>query len=706
MASALFIPAARPGLLIWVALLTHPRLAFGALLGLAIGHEIKRGLLPSLEQSLGGGVVTNAALAGIACMWLTRHAGLDVLVLLMVTASTAFAASVLSVAFEKLFEGRDLPPLGLGYIVVAGCLFVAFPHWAHQAVLATDWGPAPDRPVSFLTSLARVLGSLFFMPDPLAGILIGVAVLLWSPMAFVFGTTGLFTGVIMSAVFINLGEIFFWLPISYAFFLSGLALSGSFFVASRAGFAVAAAAGFFAALFALAMQYALAWSPAAYLPVPLILTIWLGILALRADKFIRFVVWNENRHLPPERTWLSATLEEARWPSREPLLTVPLGGPSQITQGFDDTLSHRGEWRYAVDFQRPLPAGQPETERGSLWDEPVYSPVEGVIAAVSNDVPDNPLGVLNYHQPWGNHVVIRIAPGLFATVAHLKQRSLVVAPGMRVSYGTLLGRVGNSGRSPVPHLHVQVQTAISPASPTRPFLLANCVSGEEVGQGTAMWHSTIHPAKSAIVTHAHANPITYRVLTSMIPGKSLWSETRSGSIPGNWRAVRERSGVIIERTVLADGSFRFFEPHDGAELILTLAGDALRCVAYRGRLSPLLTTMGLAISTVPYAAYPGLEWSDTTPVPSLWWRRHVPHLACLFEPLPLTRVRAQCRTADEERGLVLVATILERLASLPERVTITISPIRGPIELAAEFPAGVVRFDLVTFETAKHSASK
>ena len=56
----------------------------------------------------------------------------------------------------------------------------------------------------------------------------------------------------------------------------------------------------------------------------------------------------------------------------------------------------------------------------------------------------------------GNHVVIAHDDGTYAAYAHLKHRSATVAPGDRVETGDVIARVGNTGNSSMPHLHVQL----------------------------------------------------------------------------------------------------------------------------------------------------------------------------------------------------------------------------------------------------------
>ena len=56
----------------------------------------------------------------------------------------------------------------------------------------------------------------------------------------------------------------------------------------------------------------------------------------------------------------------------------------------------------------------------------------------------------------GNHVVIELAPGVYAAVAHLQRRSAKVEPGGRVRAGETIAACGNSGSSTEPHVHLQL----------------------------------------------------------------------------------------------------------------------------------------------------------------------------------------------------------------------------------------------------------
>lgn len=63
----------------------------------------------------------------------------------------------------------------------------------------------------------------------------------------------------------------------------------------------------------------------------------------------------------------------------------------------------------------------------------------------------------------GNHLIVDAGDGSFVALAHLRQGSLLVAPGDRVKAGQPVAECGNSGNSSEPHLHVQVMDDHRPA---------------------------------------------------------------------------------------------------------------------------------------------------------------------------------------------------------------------------------------------------
>jgi len=101
------------------------------------------------------------------------------------------------------------------------------------------------------------------------------------------------------------------------------------------------------------------------------------------------------------------------------------------------------------------------------YDEPVYAPADGLIVKVVDNFPNRPIGEGDKLNPAGNHVVIDIGNDRQVLLAHLVAGSLVVEEGEYVTSGTMIGRVGNSGNSETPHLHLHVQNASGASIPFR-----------------------------------------------------------------------------------------------------------------------------------------------------------------------------------------------------------------------------------------------
>jgi hypothetical protein len=88
----------------------------------------------------------------------------------------------------------------------------------------------------------------------------------------------------------------------------------------------------------------------------------------------------------------------------------------------------------------------------------VLAVADGTVVSVHDGLPEEvPLqpaaNVLHPADQGGNHVLLKIAPGVYAFYAHLQPGSITVAEGDRVTTGQVLGLLGNTGLSTAPHLH-------------------------------------------------------------------------------------------------------------------------------------------------------------------------------------------------------------------------------------------------------------
>ena len=93
----------------------------------------------------------------------------------------------------------------------------------------------------------------------------------------------------------------------------------------------------------------------------------------------------------------------------------------------------------------------------------VYAPAAGVVFAARDGEPDVAIGARRWGLAGlGNHVGIEVGPAEYLFIGHLQPGSVAVAVGDRVAAGQPLGRVGNSGNSSEPHVHLHLQDSTDP----------------------------------------------------------------------------------------------------------------------------------------------------------------------------------------------------------------------------------------------------
>lgn len=159
------------------------------------------------------------------------------------------------------------------------------------------------------------------------------------------------------------------------------------------------------------------------------------------------------------------------------------GGPWLAMEGPGNHLSHHWGGMVAIGGMRTIPQrfaidwfkldARNHSLRGTHdglaattdadwigYDQPVLAVGDGVVVDARDGIPNGkpmaplaPPEDLTARTLYGNFVVLRIAPGVYAHYAHLKTGSLTVRTGQRVRRGAVIGRLGQTGAAGAPHLH-------------------------------------------------------------------------------------------------------------------------------------------------------------------------------------------------------------------------------------------------------------
>ncbi|HEY1090996.1 MAG TPA: M23 family metallopeptidase, partial [Burkholderiaceae bacterium] len=211
----------------------------------------------------------------------------------------------------------------------------------------------------------------------------------------------------------------------------------------------------------------------------------------RGDAPLHKLVYRFETSIVGESPEASATLTvEPRPFEGKTALSLPLRGPLLVDDGHDFLAHHRrldtehpmarhfglrrNFMRYSLDLNSTDAAGALFKGKGDqnsdwpAWEQPVLAPADGVVADAGDGEPDNQRGQPSLFNPevliktpmkfYGNYVVVDHGNGEFSLMGHLRQGSVKVKRGDKVSRSQQLAQVGSSGSSNNPHLHYELRT--------------------------------------------------------------------------------------------------------------------------------------------------------------------------------------------------------------------------------------------------------
>ncbi len=166
--------------------------------------------------------------------------------------------------------------------------------------------------------------------------------------------------------------------------------------------------------------------------------------------------------------WLAANGLSNRANHRRTLL--PINGQARIAQ------------RYAIDFIKLGTNGlvadrdPPANDDFSAYGAALLAVADGTVVAIHDGIPENTPFSESMAVPItldtiaGNFVILDIGD-TYVLYGHLQPGSLLVEPGQKVRRGEVLGRLGNSGNSDAPHLHLHLADKAAPlAAEGLPFV--------------------------------------------------------------------------------------------------------------------------------------------------------------------------------------------------------------------------------------------
>ncbi len=374
----------------------------------------------------------------------------------------------------------------------------------------------------------KSLGAIFFQFNVLAGLVIMVGLIRFSRIAFVLSLVGFFSGYLFFGFMEGEFSHLHYSYIGFNFILSAIALGGFFLIPSRGTFILVALASPLTAILiaAIANVFTVVQLPVYSLPYNVLVLIILYVLKLRLVP--RGLTPTTDQSYSPETNLYRFQNQQERYANETYFhIYLPFFGEWTISQGHDGDITHKGEWKEAFDFviededNKTYQGPGTRLEDFYGYNRPVMAPQAGWVAEVENDVDDNNVGSVNLDKNWGNTVVIKHGEGLFTKLSHLKKGSVKVEVGEQVKKGQVIGSLGNSGRSPEPHIHFQMQATPYIGSKTLKYPVAYYMEKTPSGP---IFHSFDYPKEGQAISNVKMNPLLKKAF-DLIPGMRLTMES-------------------------------------------------------------------------------------------------------------------------------------------------------------------------------------
>lgn len=563
----------------------------------------------------------NALLVGVGIGIYFEPGPLLFFIVLVAGVLTVFA----SVIFEGILGKYGLPFLSIPFILVFWMLKLATRQFeslglSERGVYVLNelyllggknlvsmyewWNQFPMHPS--LKAYFLSLGAIFFQQNVFSGVLAAIGLLVFSRIGFTLSLMGFYIAYLF---YLMLGVPFTEISYSYIGFnyiLTAIALGGFFIIPNPSSYISLVFIIPIVAILGISLQeiFNLFYLPVHSFPFNLATLSFLYVLKFRVDNRIRLntIFWQQNS---PEKNLYSFSNFLKRFGKHSPIpVYLPFFGEWAVTQGHNGPYTHKDDWKHAWDFEIKDEDGNTFKNEGHqlsdyyCFDKNIIAPADGIVEAVVDDVEDNPVSIRNLEKNWGNTIIIKHAEFLYSKLSHLKLGSILPKKGDWVKKGEIIAKLGNSGNSPYPHLHFQLQATPYIGSKTIDYPISDVwmkFQGKE----------TLTPV---------ANPSTGSTVSSLLPHTAL--KKAFTFITGAQMKFENSDGKVIHWEVKIDYMLnKYLECEESRSKAYFRSEEAmLHFTHFEGDRTSLLYQFYLSAYRISFGFTNGLELQDSFPV--------------------------------------------------------------------------------------------
>jgi len=454
------------------------------------------------------------------------------------------------------------------------------------------------------------LGAIFFQYHLFAGILVSIGLLIYSRIGFILSLVGFFSAyAYYNFIGADIHELSYSF-IGFNFILTAIAIGGFFIIPSRWSFLWVI---FLTPLISIILTstqaiFSLFQLSVYSLPFNMVVLMFLYSLKFRERFFDKPELVSYQQYSPEKNLYSHLNYRARFGKSFYFPIVLPFWGEWKVTQGHNGKVTHQGEWRHAWDFEISDEKGSNHSGEGITREEyycynkPVIAPGDGWVETLVDDIEENEIGELDLENNWGNTIVIRHSDLLYSKISHLKKGSFKVTAGDAVKKGQVLAHCGNSGRSPAPHVHFQIQETPFIGSKTLNYPISHYICHEK---GSYNLQSFESPENDAQVSNLRKNKSLEKAF-HFIPGQKLKLKVNPGSAKEYF--------LDWEVQVSALNVTYLFCQKTNSKAYFRNDGDIHYFTHFEGARSSLLFRFYLGAYQIMMAYYPDLLVKDNFPL--------------------------------------------------------------------------------------------
>jgi murein DD-endopeptidase MepM/ murein hydrolase activator NlpD len=304
----------------------------------------------------------------------------------------------------------------------------------------------------------------------------------FSRIIVIMALVGFYFGVFIHSILLGSFEQALYDPYAFNYILVSIALCGVFLLPTAKNFLLALIGISISVVLTDAIAMLFNYYSVPVFTIPFNMTVIAFIFTL---SVIYYKELNLDIKSTPEKSLSNYLSKFFRFGSLSTKISLPFSGEWSVYQAFDDKWTHKGKYKYAYDFVKQKDSKTYKNdgifkEDYFAFGESILSPVNGYVVDFRQDLVDNYIGEVDRINNWGNYIIIRSDLGFFVEISHIMQNSILVNVGDYIQANTSIAKCGNSGYSPVPHIHIQVQEFGLIGSFTKKFIFSEYRKGEKL----------------------------------------------------------------------------------------------------------------------------------------------------------------------------------------------------------------------------------